>query len=136
MQCGPLGDYLELLSVDRLDFVSIDVEGMEHVALQGLRLERGRLSIGVLLVEVRGDGGRPLVMATLLGVGFTYVGQVHGRPSWANEIIDDVFVNMTHLKLYFPQSRVFDRSNVRVRPRAEEDVVTAARRTRRSDFAI
>ena len=101
VQCGPLGDYLAMLSVHRLDFFSLDVEGAELVAIQGLGLASGRLSIGVLMVEVRGDGVRPRVLEALLALGFTYVGQVHGRPSSANEIIDDMYVNETHLREHF-----------------------------------
>ena len=104
VQCGPLGDYLAMLSVHRLDFFSLDVEGAELVAIQGLGLASGRLSIGVLMVEVRGDGVRPRVLEALLALGFTYVGQVHGRPSSANEIIDDMYVNETHLREHFPES--------------------------------
>ncbi len=52
VQCGPIGDYLEQLGVHRLDFVSLDIEGAERIALDSLGLERGRLSLGVILVEV------------------------------------------------------------------------------------
>ena len=110
VQCGPLGDYLAMLSVHRLDFFSLDVEGAELVAIQGLGLASGRLSIGVLMVEVRGDGVRPRVLEALLALGFTYVGQVHGRPSSANEIIDDMYVNETHLREHFPESAWFQQA--------------------------
>ena len=104
VQCGPLGDYLAMLNVRRIDFFSLDVEGAELVAIQGLNLASGRLSVGVLMVEVRGDGVRPRVLEALLALGFTYVGQVHGRPSQLNEIIDDIYVNETHLREHFPES--------------------------------
>jgi FkbM family methyltransferase len=104
VQCGPLGDYLAMLNVRRIDFFSLDVEGAELVAIQGLNLASGRLSVGVLMVEVRGDGVRPRVLEALLALGFTYVGQVHGRPSQLNEVIDDIYVNETHLREHFPES--------------------------------
>jgi hypothetical protein len=107
VQCGPIGDYLEQLGVHRLDFVSLDIEGAERIALDGLGLERGRLSLGVILVEVRADGVRAQVLELLLSRGLTYVGQVHGRPSLGNEVIDDVYINETHLGIYFPESRWF-----------------------------
>ena len=34
--------------------------------------------------------------------------QVHGRPSTANLVIDDVYVNETHLRLHFPDSAALD----------------------------
>eukprot|EP00964_Phaeocystis_antarctica_P047533 scaffold27500_cov58-Phaeocystis_antarctica.AAC.2 len=39
--------------------------------------------------------------------GFSHVGQVRGRPSPGNEIIDDVFVNATHIARYYPQTCAF-----------------------------
>ena len=104
--CGPLGDYLSLLGVTRLDYFSLDVEGSEPEVIESLRAAQG-LSIGVFQVEVRGDGKRGQVMRALMRRGFSYVGQVRGKPSSANEIIDDVFVNMTHMALYYPRSCAF-----------------------------
>jgi hypothetical protein len=63
----------------------------------------------VILVEVRADGVRAQVLELLLSRGLTYVGQVHGRPSLGNEVIDDVYINETHLGIYFPESRVGSR---------------------------
>ena len=40
-------------------------------------------------------------------IGDYLVGQVHGRPSLGNEVIDDVYINETHLGIYFPESRWF-----------------------------
>ena len=100
VQCGQLGGALSLLGVQRLDFISVDVEGAELHVLRSL--DFSTLSLGVALVEVRGDGVRPGVMRFLLRHGMTYVG------SWAwtavNSIIDDVFVNITHMARFFPQS--------------------------------
>ena len=106
VSCGPLGDYLSLLGVTRLDYFSLDVEGSELEVIESLRTAHG-LSIGVFQVEVRGDGRRGEVMRALMRRGFSYVGQTRGRPSHANEIIDDVFVNMTHMALYYPRSCAF-----------------------------
>ena len=82
----------------------MDVEGSELDVLLSLGLG-ARLSVGVMLIEVRADGGRPRLMARLLRLGMAYVGQVNGRPSGTNEIIDDVYVNLTHMRAYFPESR-------------------------------
>ena len=106
VSCGPLGDYLSLLGVTRLDYFSLDVEGSELEVIESLRRAQG-LSIGVFQVEVRGDGRRGQVMRALMGRGFSYVGQTRGRPSHANEIIDDVFVNMSHMARFWPQSCAF-----------------------------
>ena len=54
-----------------LDFVSLYVEGAESLAIGGMALGT-RLEIGVLLVEVRADGQRAELLATLLGLGLTY----------------------------------------------------------------
>ena len=115
VSCGPLGDYLSLLGVTRLDYFSLDVEGSELEVIESLRRAQG-LSIGVFQVEVRGDGRRGEVMRALMRRGFSYVGQTRGRPSHANEIIDDVFVNMSHMARYWPQSCAFS-------PPAEEALV-------------
>ena len=64
-----------------------------------------RLALGVVLVEVRADGQRGAVMAALLGAGLRYVGELHARGSEANGVIDDVFVNATHLRAHFGESR-------------------------------
>jgi len=102
VQCGQLGDHLARLQVERLDFVSVDVEGSELTVLQSL--DFSRLTIGVVLVEVRGDGVRPGVMKHLLRHGMRYVGQFAGRGTKVNAVIDDVFVNTTHLAAFFPTS--------------------------------
>ena len=41
------------------------------------------------------------VMATLMGRGFSYVGQIRSLPTTANEIIDDVYVNLSHIERYW-----------------------------------
>ena len=43
-------------------------------------------------------------MHRLLPAGFTYVGQIHGRPSPANDIVSDVYFNKTHMRIHFPGS--------------------------------
>jgi FkbM family methyltransferase len=78
VSCGPLGDYLSLLGVTRLDYFSLDVEGSEPDVIESLGTAEG-LSIGVFQVEVRGDGRRGRVMRLLMERGFSYVGQIRGR---------------------------------------------------------
>ena len=103
VECGSLGAILATLGVSRLDFVSVDVEGAESVVLHTLNF--GTLSVGVLMVEVRGDGQRAGLLKTLLGRGFAYVGQIAGRPTKHNSVFDDVYVNATHLRTFMPLSR-------------------------------
>ena len=88
-----------LLGVQRLDFISVDVE-----APNCTYAARPRRSPWGGTVEVRGDGVRPGVMRFLLRHGMTYVGQFSGRGTAVNSIIDDVFVNITHMARFFPQS--------------------------------
>lgn len=102
VQCGHLGVHLSHLNVQRLDFLSVDVEGEEFTVLRSLDLTR--LTVGVVLVEVRGDGVRAKVLTFLMRRGLRYVGQFKGRGTRANDIIDDVYVNVTHLAVYFPNS--------------------------------
>ena len=47
--CGPLRDWLALLRLERVDYVSLDVEGAELLALSTLDWER--FSVGVLIAE-------------------------------------------------------------------------------------
>ena len=101
--CGPLGDYLHLLNVRRIDFFSLDVEGSELAVLRSLNATH--LSVGVLLVEVRANGERSTIMSLLLERGFMYVGQIDARGSAQNAIVDDCFVNASHLARHFPCSR-------------------------------
>ena len=79
------------------------VEGAELTTIESLRFDR--LSIGVLLVEVRADGQRRPILTHLLRSGFHYAGQVDTRPSRSNAVIEDVFVNVTHLRRFWPRSR-------------------------------
>ena len=102
VQCGQLGSFLSRLDVRRLDFLSVDVEGAELTVLKSLDFTR--LSIGVVLVEVRGDGVRAGVFKHMIKSGLRYVGQFQGIGTKANEIIDDVYCNFTHLSTYFPTS--------------------------------
>ena len=102
--CVNLGEALHLLGVDQLDFVSVDVEGGELTTVRSLVASRS-LSIGVLLVEVRGDGSRRAIMETALNAGLHYVGQLIGRGTSFNYVMDDAYVNMSHLRARFPHSR-------------------------------
>lgn len=100
---APLGERLAQLSVHRLDFISIDVEGSELTVVNAL--DPRRLSCGVVLIEVRADGQREPIMRAMLRKGFRYVGQLNARGNAVNDVIDDCFVNITHLKVYAPRSR-------------------------------
>jgi len=88
--CGPIGLRLS--------------QGAEMAVLQTLDLGT-RLAVGVMMVEARGDGQREEILRLLLGRGLLYVGAVHGDPSSANEVVSDVYVNLTHLRAFFPDSR-------------------------------
>jgi hypothetical protein len=106
VQCGPLADHLSILGVERIDLFVLDVEGSEVTAVRTLYLGSNSISIGVLIVEVREDGKRSQLLNELLQHGMAYVGQIHARPSSEPlEIIDDVYVNMSHLQRFMPTSR-------------------------------
>ena len=77
--------------------------------VESLAAVAGRLSLGVVLVEVRRDGQRGPILRALLRLGLAYVGQLRARGSEANGIVDDCFVNVTHLSIHFPHSRVLAR---------------------------
>lgn len=104
-ECSPVGERLLDLGLDRLSFISIDVEGAELTVVQSLLDASPRLSLGVVLVEVRADGQRMAIMTALLGAGLRYVGSLRARGSEKNDVVDDCFVNATHLRIYFPESR-------------------------------
>ena len=106
VQCAPLGSRLAALDVRRIDLLVLDVEGQELAVLR--TIDFAWTAIGVLVVEVRGDGSRASIMRLLLRTGkFAYVGQIHGRPSTTNDVVDDVFVNVRFLRMYWPASRAF-----------------------------
>lgn len=124
--CGPLGDYLKLINLGRVDFWSLDVEGAEEVALD--TLDFGRISIGVLLIEMRRPTRKSQIArhgrlrATLLDRGMSLAGQlVHSMPDRALRatpslrganlttlalagVVDEVWVNASHLRRFFPAS--------------------------------
>lgn len=102
VECAPLGPQLSALGVDRLDFMSIDVEGAELALIDSLDLTR--LSVGVMMVEVRADGQRRAIMRSLLRRGMRYVGMLNAKGTRVNAVIDDVFVNTTHLARFMPRS--------------------------------
>lgn len=109
-ECGALGATLaDRIGVDRLDFVSIDVEGSELLVVESL-LDAPNISMGVVFVEVRSDGQRHVIIEQLLKHGMRYVGQFNGRGTTYHNIVDDVFVNLTHLRRYMPRSRALARS--------------------------
>ena len=77
VQCAPLGSRLAALDVRRIDLLVLDVEGQELAVLR--TIDFAWTAIGVLVVEVRGDGSRASIMRLLLRTGkFAYVGQIHG----------------------------------------------------------
>lgn len=102
VECGNLGHRLMHLGVTRLDFASIDVEGSELMVTKSLEIPG--LSLGVVLVEVRNDGQRPGLLQHLLGRGLRYVGQISARGTYLNKVVDDVYVNVSHMRTYFPTS--------------------------------
>ena len=118
--CGPLGDYLRLLSVARVDFFSLDVEGAEANALKSLNASRARhaISFGVVLVEARLPTHHGMLVGVvrtremLLGLGLVFAGQVahaatgeyNGDARYENQPVDEVWVNETHLRRFFPRS--------------------------------
>ena len=90
--------------MDRLDFLVIDVEGSELMVTRSLQVPG--LSLGVLLVEVRNDGQRPGLLEHLLGRGMRYVGKLEARPTYLNKVVDDCYVNVSHMHTYMPRSRL------------------------------
>lgn len=113
--CAPAGDVLVALGMSHLDFASIDVEGAELTVLRSLLSTA--ISIGVATVEVRSDGNRRAEMEILLGAGMSYVGQVYSRPTWGNDIIDDVYINFTHMENRFPRAQL---RHARMQPGAHQ----------------
>lgn len=103
VECAPLGRILSELNVRRLDFVSVDVEGSELLVLESFR--PSAVSLGVVLVEVRADGLREGIMRTMIQMGMRYVGMIKARGNAVNDVINDCFVNATHMRAYFPHSR-------------------------------
>ena len=89
---------------ERIDFLSIDVEGSEPEAVQSL--QGGTTSIGVVMAEVTVGRRRTDTMKNLLSQGFTYVGLINARPSPSNYVMSDVFVNLTHFHRFIPESRI------------------------------
>lgn len=93
--CGPLGDWLSLLRMKRVDFFSLDVEGAELLVLQ--TIDWSALSVGVLLVEcsaVGCVGSRDDAVAALLGPkGLARLGSLRVR----HDIWNSVFANESHL---------------------------------------
>ena len=105
IRCGPLGHYLYRLGINRIDYMSLDVEGSELVAVESLLHPKYGIAIGILMVEVRGDGQRKPIAERMLKAGFLFVGQIYGKPSPANEVVSDVYANATHIRTHFPASR-------------------------------
>jgi hypothetical protein len=106
VRCGPLGARLAALAVHRIDLMVLDVEGLELTVLQ--TIDFSSVHVGVLVVEVRGDGSRAAVIRLLLETArFAYVGQVHNKPSHSNDVVDDVFVNLRFMRKHWPESRAF-----------------------------
>ena len=108
VRCAPLGARLKALRVHRIDLMILDVEGAELSVLRTIDFDALPLLIGVLVVEVRGDGKRAAVARFLMNRGgLTYVGQAHGRPSTTNDVVDDIFVSLPFLQKHWPASRAF-----------------------------
>ena len=60
VQCAPLGSRLAALDVRRIDLLVLDVEGQELAVLR--TIDFAWTAIGVLVVEVRGDGSRASII--------------------------------------------------------------------------
>jgi hypothetical protein len=82
----------------------MQVEGQELVVIQSL--DFSKISIGVLIVEARRDGIAGRVRSTLFDAGLTYVGQISHSLEERKMLdhIDEVWVNTTFLRLYYPRS--------------------------------
>ena len=119
--CGPLGDYLRILGVARVDFFSLDVEGAEEVALASLlsNATDHLISFGVLLVEARHAAdhtmskGLTRTRDVLRRLGLTFAGQVahaadanatHAPLANQSAPMDEVWVNESHIRHFFPRS--------------------------------
>ena len=103
--CLPLRHFLD--ERERIDLLSIDVEGHEPDAVESIRGTRA--SVGVVIVEVTVGDRRTATVRSLLAQGFLYVGLVDARPSPANYVMSDVFVNVTHFQRFIPDSRIAPR---------------------------
>ena len=102
VHCFPLRRFLNQYA--RIDLLSIDVEGHEPDAAESIK--GSRASVGVVMAEVTVGHRRTATMQSLLAQGFTYVGLIDARPSPANYVMSDVFVNLTHFQRFLPESRI------------------------------
>ena len=103
VRCEPLSELLRegLGQAPRVDFLSLDVEGSEPEAIASM----GRnASFGVVVVEVAAGRRRVAVVTGMLTLGFAYVGQISARPTTSNFIMNDVFLNTSHFKRFWPAS--------------------------------
>ena len=146
VSCGLLGARLAALAVHRIDLMVLDLEGLELAVLR--TIDFSTINVGVIVVEVRGDGSRAAVLHYLIETArFTYVGQVHNKPSQANDVVDDILVNLRFMRKYWPDSRAFDTlsAELATRQRFENKLETslakcmesaATKRHRQKCFAI
>ena len=82
MECEPLGDILGRLGVRRIDFWSLDVEGVELDVLQS---HDWSVEVHVLLYERgRDEANERAIEALLLSKGFEYVREQRGNRLWHN----------------------------------------------------
>ena len=87
-----------------IDLFILDVEGSELLVLESLELRRNRISVGVLCIEVRGDGLRGSIMRLLLRQGFVYVGELRARGTATNHVVDDIYYSPKHMKEHWPDA--------------------------------
>ena len=52
----------------------------------------------------RSDGQRLGLVEQLLGHGMRYVGKFAARGTYINKVVDDAYVNMSHMRTYYPRS--------------------------------
>ena len=96
--CGPLGDWLAMLSMRSVDLFVLDVQGAELLVLSSLRW--ADISIGVLVVECKrlgcADRQDAAVFELVERRGLRWAGMLRAR----HDIWDAVFVNASHDSLH------------------------------------
>jgi len=93
--CAPLHDYLGLFQLSRVDIFWLDVEGAELAVIESYAPYASRVSIGILVVEMRfNDARRNLrLLGLLASLGFELV---RALPVWNYKINDLVFIRTEH----------------------------------------
>ena len=82
LRCTPLGDVLHAMSVDRVDFMSLDVEGSEMSVLRG---HDWAIPISVLLIETGVGGHKDEIIAFLKAKGYALLADFES-PTSLNQV--------------------------------------------------